>query len=287
MKGHPIVITLPETKTSYVSPSLNQISSDKMPYALTSSDFGFADIGGGQMAVGVLMQSLPPEQMSDGYDYATETLSLALHEAFHAFGQKDFFKEENVTRDGSITIKAEPRLYRKMIITRLAEAILNPASKNQKLALASYWYGKYNSEFLTESQSVKHFDRIEGSASYVESMTRILSAASCSLSSQEFLNSVNKEIAKVQSQLSYMSLSPSSESYKLGFLSGLLLKYGNVAAWESKVIAGQTPLEILMKDIVPAADSADDEIVKKLNARVEKDNQERINYFEPIVKDMN
>lgn len=158
-----------------------------------------------------------------------------------------------------------PRVYRKMVYAYLVDAYNYPKDELLYLGQAKYWYEMWASEFPNEYESSHIIDIAEGKARYVENMLAL---------------SVNDK-EKAQSQIGKMIFKDdklfddiSSESYELGFISGLLLDKKN-PDWKAKINkTNARPVEMLLADVVPIkGDEKDfDKIMKKSVNKIEKDN---------------
>lgn len=168
---------------------------------------------------------------------------------------------------------ALPRVYRKMIYDKLVMAFENPLDEKLYLGQAKYWYEKWEDEYSKEYYQIKTTDYMEGKARYIQYMLCMPS----NLSQQEKALWISDHFDKTNEP----SKSMDNESYKLGFVAGVLLdRQGN--DWKDKLTRKtQTPVEYLLKDVQLIQDESHDfeeklEISKKQVDKVNRDIESKI-----------
>lgn len=163
---------------------------------------------------------------------------------------------------------AQPRVYRKMIYDNLVKAFENPQDEKMYLAQAKYWYDKWEKEFPKEYYQIKTTDYMEGKARYIQYMMCIPENLSDKDKTSWIIDHFDKSLTP--------SISMDSESYKLGFVAGVLLDRQGFEWKKQMTQKTQTPVELLLKNVVSKQDESED-FQKKLQIskqQVEKKNQE-------------
>jgi len=169
------------------------------------------------------------------YDENMSPFDLAVHEMFHHYGQKGW-KRSGGGRGTLVPLDFEPRYIRAEMLSALKAAYQDPT----QLRVAADWYQEWSTRFPHELQSTT--DGYEGTANYVETMSRILQRKTCAATDQ----TVQQEIA---ARLDRFQSSPGmpfdAEGYGLGALAGMMMdKLG--MDWKGGVALGITPLSQLL-----------------------------------------
>ena len=195
--------------------------------------------------------------------------SLATHEAFHFFVQTDAWKKTasgNDSRSSPFPVQAAPIIYRNSIIRSLYAAL--QGDKNG-LGHARYWSDQWKKFYPEDANRIRENDILEGSARYIEVAAEII-AKGHSFNSAEFRKAVINEMAKAAEGVFNSS---DSQSYPIGALAGFLLNMKNVK-WQSDVVLGVPPLDILLRRVMPITQQADNKLENEVNKVVNKINNE-------------
>ena len=91
-------------------------------------------------------------------EYACDLLELFYHESFHAYVQDGKNKwvvppigsGDELSREQVFPIIHEPRIYRKLMVQSLINALNNKVSKTENYSRAKYWLNKFNTDFPNE-----------------------------------------------------------------------------------------------------------------------------------------
>ncbi|MEG2869821.1 MAG: hypothetical protein RR894_18980 [Terrisporobacter sp.] len=188
---------------------------------------------------------------------------VGVHEMFHLYYESfkpllKIVKQSNELGDRGTVFpkKAEPRVYRKMILDNLILAFENPKDEDNYLGKAKYWNEKWKAEYSEEYNQVMLYDILEGKARYIQEMMCILYKG---ISEAEKINAIENMFDKSPDP----SESNDSESYKLGFAAGVLLDRTN-PTWKEEITKNpKTPVELLLKDVTVIEDNSSD-ITEKL-----------------------
>ena len=172
------------------------------------------------------------------------------HEAFHYFVQDPStdWKKELDGESSRATVypsNSTPRIYRNHIYELLIKAYMDAGNAEKYLAQAKYWYDKYQEEFASEAKAIAYTDRNEGTARYVEYMSDLLFTHGLDLSKEE----IQSKIREVKANYQVLS-SPSTESYEIGFIAGVILDEIDTSWKERMHYEGGTPLSLLFEHIV-------------------------------------
>ena len=110
----------------------------------------------------------------DPTTYACDKLELFYHESFHHYvqdGKNRWIEPEKDPDAGSSRGQVFPvvynsRIYRKLMILSLVNALNDNSQKAASYSRAKYWLNKFNTEFANEVARVKNLDIYEGTAEY-------------------------------------------------------------------------------------------------------------------------
>ncbi|MEG2788682.1 MAG: hypothetical protein RR942_12785 [Romboutsia sp.] len=201
---------------------------------------------------------------------------VAVHEMYHFYGD-DIAKYDELNPDSQDSTdrytkfpkESTPRVYRKMVYDNLVSAYENPSEQNLYLGKAKYWNEKWKNDYPKEYNQAKVLDIAEGKARYVEYLMCIDYKG---ISTEEKIKAIksffNKELDILESI--------DSESYELGFVSGILLDNIN-PKWKNEITENpQVPVEMLLKDVKVIKDDSNrfDKVSKKANYIIDKGNKE-------------
>lgn len=211
---------------------------------------------------------------------------LAVHEMYHFYGD-DMKKYDELSKNSQDSLdrytkfpkESMPRVYRKMIYDNLVLAYENPSEQNLYLGKSKYWNEKWKKDYSEEYSQSMIVDIAEGKARYIEYLMCIDYKG---ISEEEKINAIKSIFNKDINVLDDIS----SESYELGFVSGVLLDNVN-PNWKKEIDKHpQRPVEMLLKDIVVIEDDSNhfDKVSKKANSQIKKANKKIKNKIENIEK---
>ncbi|MFW7381987.1 MAG: hypothetical protein ACOH5I_24490 [Oligoflexus sp.] len=221
----------------------------------------------------ILVLSLPKTSLPN-LDYKSRELpeylvGLGIHEGFHLIEQENWVIESTTKRSTQYPLDATPRFLRYMMNTSLSESL---AGNAEKLSEARYWYDRYESEFPEEANSIRFYDKIEGSARYVEHMANAIVHLGCDASDDELFSwSFQKFYSRSRPELK-----ADIESYRIGSKASLLLRQSEKhSGWEN-IISETTSsqLDLLLEDIVPKVAEDDISLFKEVNEMIDYKNSE-------------
>lgn len=201
---------------------------------------------------------------------------VAVHEMYHFYGddmkkydELSLDSQDNLDRYTKFPKESSPRVYRKMVYDNLVLAYENPSEQKLYLGKAKYWNEKWKKGYPEEYRQSSVTDIGEGKARYIEYLMCIDYKG---ISKEERINSIKSIFNKDIEVLDGVD----SESYELGFVSGVLLD--NIKPdWKKEIDnQPQRPVEMLLKDIEVVKDDSDhfDKVSKKANSQMEKSNKE-------------
>lgn len=200
---------------------------------------------------------------------------VSVHEMYHFYfdDMKKYDEitngeESNTERYTKFPKEAKPRVYRKMIYDNIIAAYENPSEQDLYLGRAKYWNEKWQNEYPEEYNQSQIVDIAEGKARYVEYLMCITHE---DISREEKIEAI-KSIFHKESE---MAESISDESYKLGFVSGVLLDQMS-PNWKKEITdTPQRPVEMLFKNVDVVIDDSDnlEKSLVKANAQMKKSNK--------------
>jgi hypothetical protein len=250
-KGLNLVLIYPSESHAWVwnasTASLKRIPLSELPSSAAGSLFEFFELGGAPS------MSLNMEEAN------FERFQLGVHEFFHYQGQKDW-RGRAGNRGTFYPLAWQPRFYRRMIFDRLRSHFTTGATSD--LAKARYWFDKWSTEYPHETQSTT--DGYEGTAEYVEILAAAVGKLGCGADDAQIKKQLLPHIhdKKYGLSLSGQYLSLDLEGYTIGGLAALTLRFreADLGAWNGKIAANATPLEILMEGVQPEPESAPAEL---------------------------
>ncbi|VEG27619.1 hypothetical protein [Actinomyces howellii] len=193
---------------------------------------------------------------ADLQDPATYAFALMTHELVHFYYQDEIDFTASSSRDTPYPFDARPRLLRRMMLHRLRQAVLDADTRSQHLGRARYWFDSWTSEYAQEATDIHTYDIAEGVARYVEYMALTIGADQ----SEEELRARQAPLYEGE----VLDVSVDSESYALGFITGVLLD-SVVPGWKDGFYAGGTTLvELLLEGVTAVADEADPDVSSQL-----------------------
>jgi len=211
-------------------------------------------------------------------EYALDLLSLFYHESFHEYvqeGENKWIKPPKgdlSSRDQVFPIVHEPRIYRKLMILSLVDALNNESHKAESYSRAKYWLNKFNTEFASEVASVKETDIHEGTAEYF---------------GRTIVKSIYSNYPLIQPYDGIALSAPmGTEAYMLSIAINLAVREGRKDEVISSFEKGlQSPIEILLKDVaVPASydESADKADRDRIISAIDQIYGPQSIYFKPL-----
>ena len=194
--------------------------------------------------------------------------ALGAHESFHHLFQKNW-KIGQGSRGTRLPIRWEPRYYRAFLYKNLKSFLLN--GNEQDLQKARYWFDRWKSEFSEETSSVT--DGYEGSAMYVEKISKILARDGCQVSEARILEKIRDEVRNSNIDLILFRgrMGLDSEGYYLGSVAGFILRWMRPQlGWEARLSQDKTPVEILLEKVTPLFDEGDEEIAQSFEKTIQE-----------------
>lgn len=216
--------------------------------------------------------TLPPEEKAlfqSEKEPVPTLFSVATHEAFHFFVQTNEWEKissDNNSRATSYPIQPLPRVYRNNIIRSLYAFL---QGEQNGLGHARYWFELWKKLYPDDANSIRQTDVNEGSAQYVEVAAEII-AQGKRFDTEEFQHAL---ITKMKPKVYSVYTQSDSESYTIGALSGFILNMKNMK-WQSDVIQGTPPLDILLTNISPITQQIDNKLEIEVEHNISKINDQ-------------
>ncbi|MEG1288591.1 MAG: hypothetical protein RSD29_04520 [Bacilli bacterium] len=200
---------------------------------------------------------------------------VAVHEMYH-FYFDDMTKYDEISKNSNgnsdrytaFPKDTMPRVYRKMIYDNIVLAYENPLDQDLYLGKAKYWNEKWQNEYPQEYNQSKIVDIAEGKARYIEYLMCIDYKDILIEEKTEAIKSIFNKNLDVLDGID-------SESYELGFASGVVLDRIN-SNWKKEIDENpQRPVELLLKDVQVVKDDSDyfDKVLKKASYQIKKSNK--------------
>lgn len=212
---------------------------------------------------------------------ANRLFRLIVHEGFHTYGQK-YWKRPVTSRGTEFPVNLEPRLQRKMSFDRMVDYAQtgNPNSLEQ----SKFWFSKWTDQFPQEAQS--NVDGLEGVAHYVDQMAQMISERGCQASEQELRQEFQENLdSKYRWKVGPTYFGLDQEAYALGAVAAFLLRFENsVPDWKHRVQNGQSPNQILLKNVGAFGDKINQQVKKTYQEVVRAKNQILKKDLGPILK---
>lgn len=203
---------------------------------------------------------------------------IITHEMVHFYYQPMSLLENEGDRGTLYPLDYKPRLYRKMLFLNLCDAFVNN-DKAKYLSQAKYWFEKWKTEYPNEFKSIENTDIIEGSTRYIEYLGEGITRDMKPEELNKYLVSKTLKISKEG-----YSLSADSESYELGYISGILLDI-NLPNWKNEFYNNKkAPVDILLEKVVPIEEKMNPKIEKELIDSIEENNKKISSNIENLVK---
>jgi len=236
--------------------------------------------------VGIRLQDSILDKMLDKFKdklteadtkYGTDYASLIFHEGFHFLVQvsekwRDLSSMPRSSRIEDFPAKWRPRYYRHRIAMTLWKAYHepNPIKRRKLLSKTKYWHNKYETEFPEDAAKNRQNDFIEGTARYYEFLAQAIGKHGC--------NNPDKWHSSIKSDSKYnkppkLSSKGDSESYTIYGLACLILHENAFPGWQERVQKGESPIQILVRDIIATKDKDDEKSKLKAQQDIEATNK--------------
>lgn len=264
--GLKIVLMYPSKNDSWIwdatTNKTQTISNTELPTSAIGSMYEFFELNGHKV-----MSLNMGEDISDVF-------KLGVHEFFHHIGQENWTINQTGGRGTLYPLDGVPRFYRRMIYDNLKQYF---QTGNQiSLGHAKYWFNKWTLEFSNETQATT--DGYEGTAKYVEIMAAAVIKLGCSATNEkikaEIINIVTSDFGF---SVSGQHLALDSEGYEIGGLAAFILKFSEfkLSDWNSRISAGETPLQVLLEPVVPIVEPPPAGLMDQFEQAAQKVNEER------------
>jgi hypothetical protein len=161
---------------------------------------------------------------------------LAVHEMFHHVGQKGWASAGG-GRGTLVPLDFEPRYLR----AEMAKALKAAYRDSSQLRSAANWYEEWSRRYPHEVKSTT--DGYEGTARYVDAISRILRKKTCLATDAEIQAEV---VSLLDGFLPFSGMELDSEGYGMGALAGFLMDQLGME-WKSGAALGRTPVTQLLE----------------------------------------
>jgi hypothetical protein len=238
------------------------------------------------------------EEARDEHASLSEILfGAATDELFHSWQQRGRSLYQRQMRGTEYPLAVTPRLYRAMMYDDLVAAYRDPKQRQQHLANAAYWYGKWQKEYADEARRATGPDAFEGAAGYFDAVASAMVRGADREKPDELRDKVG--YASLDQGMDPRRLTVDGEAAPLGALAGLLLdeaaskqqkknKKAHVVPWQQRVGAnGQTPVGLLLWGVAPVPEQSSDELRQAIQDELAKQNSDLIPRFNPLVRAYN
>lgn len=167
-----------------------------------------------------------------------------IHEVFHDTAQSRM--QQQSFRGESYPENWRARYYRFEMIRELRQAVLT--GRAEYVRAGAFWNHRLISEFPADDDITRPTDVLEGSAEYVGRIGAALAFLGCNATEQRLMDEV-----KLSAGSDAVSFFKEGESYRIGFLAGLILRMQHRPGWEKRVASGQRIADILFENVEPEA----------------------------------
>lgn len=189
---------------------------------------------------------------------------LSFHEGFHFLSGQSEWNSAPGSRNLPYPEPWQPRYQRAQLLAALHRAAAGEAD----LGAAVYWRERFANEFPAELAAIRVFEVIEGSAEYASFVSSALTKVGCEADEATLL-------AELSTRLSAESLGEFAggvEPYRLGVVSGMLLRQAEAQGWEQAVVEGRPPTELVLSGLASVAQEDDAQLQADAQAAVEARN---------------
>jgi hypothetical protein len=241
----------------------------------------------------VVINSADPSYAQEAKDERASLSEIlfgaATDELFHSWQQRGRPLNGYAMRGTEYPLAVTPRLYRAMIYEDLVAAVHDSKQKQQRLANAAYWYGKWQKSFADEAKRAVPTDASEGAAGYFDAVAAAMVRGADRKKPEELREHVGYQ--SLEQGMDLRRLSVDGEAAPLGALAGLLLdgrpEKPHAVPWQRQVAAGQTPLNLLLQGVAPVPEQPSDGLRQAIQDELAKQNSDLIPRFNPLVRSYN
>lgn len=198
-------------------------------------------------------------------DDAYELVFRAIHEVFHDTAQSNMPRDPY--RGEQYPEEWKPRYYRWEMLRELRQAVLT--GRSEHIRAAAFWNRRLISEFKADYDGTRAIDVLEGSAEYAGRIGTALASVGCNVSEQQLVDAAKTHIGS-----DAVDFFKEGESYRLGFLAGLLLRMQQRPDWEKRAASGQRITDILFENVEPEAQPENVLVSAQFKEHFEKRNNE-------------
>jgi hypothetical protein len=188
-----------------------------------------------------------------------------IHEVFHDIAQtnmpRDPFRGEQYPENW------KARYYRWEMLRELRLAMLT--GRSEHIGASAFWNLRWTSEFRADYENTRVIDVLEGSAEYAGRIGAALAGTGCKATEQQLMDE-----AKTRVGSDAVDFFKEGESYRLGFLAGLLLRMQHRPNWEKRVAGGERITDILFEKVEPATQPENSLAAAQFREHFEKRNIE-------------
>lgn len=197
----------------------------------------------------------------------SELYRTATHELVHFYYQDEDIKAEGQadgpsnSRTTDYPLDPNPRVMRKMIHHRLAQAYAEPDQRATHLAHAKHWNDMWESTYSADAAKIRVTDIVEGTARYCENLGAIVRA---DLSGDE-----NRKLrTEMIGEDDFIPKSAEVESYELGYVAGIVLDETNPSWKDGFYGTGKTLVDLALDGVTAQADEEDPAIRSVVDQKI-------------------
>jgi hypothetical protein len=196
---------------------------------------------------------------------------FGVHEFFHNQGQKDWKKQRG--RMTAYPFEWEPRLYRRMMFDNLKRFLEHEHPLD--LGRARYWYDQWAQDAYEVGETT---DGYEGTAKYVDRLAEVVWELGCSATDDQLRT---RTYEKVNAEFGYPTsgeiMNLAAEGYEMGALAAFILRFSgqSLATWNARMALGDTPVEVLLKDVTPVPEEAPLQLIEMFKQAADRLNKEQ------------
>jgi hypothetical protein len=216
--------------------------------------------------------------------YADMATSLAIHEGFHVWAQKDWYATNREISEASDRDPDYPDTWRlRYLRAQLLKALRASAMSGAPLGAAAYWRQLLGEEFSPELKSLAEVDAVEGSASFVTAMLAIQGRRGCDVADDDIVRDIgayDSEFVDAKTA----PLSANGEPYDIGLFSLLLLGRQGKPGFEDEIAHLRAPADVLLEGVTPLPQIEDAQARDAAKGEIEKRNQSASTWIEPLLR---
>ncbi|MEY8537994.1 hypothetical protein AALM99_06015 [Lactococcus muris] len=255
------------------------------------------DLKGGGMYFSLNNAALKDKKTWNRYPHlgTYDALVFVLHENFHIFEQErwDKLPEEEIAKIGSKKDQhldnVEARVLRYQLIQELMTAVAQP--NDQALVLkALSTYKEYEAKHKADFDAAQYWDRVEGSAQYMEVMAALQTYFPDQLKTDDDIAQAVQALGK-QTKGYGKSTGNVEEAYDVGAFAGFLLDRYDTS-WKTKLMKDKntTPISLLaqhfQKEKLPDYKPLSEDDRNKLLEQISSKKKELITYQKESLEQM-